>query len=336
MDIDNVPQNLEIVERMVNDQVLLNIYYLRRVIQHQNQINKYLYKVRSYLQPRWILKKSMVEPELKRTDYYDAVLVSHFGAMAQWFIYSFPCAHIYLYEDGLGTYLRSNNSTLTSNIDRFFSKLTGRGADKIYPEKVLLFCPDFYEGIYQNKVEKVAGIYENPEMEMLIRQIFPQEDASIYCEYTFIYLGQPGDDYNKTRMIKTLECEKSIVQVLENTLKENVLVRPHPRQDVSLYENLNMDMRGISWELSCVNQLSEKSILIGRYSTAQFTPKILYGKEPILIFTNMIYPPEDEARSKNIDDVINRLIRIYSDKSKIYCPRTIEEFEKLLLELRIR
>ena len=109
VDIDNVPQNLEIVERMVNDQVLLNIYYLRRVIQHQNQINKYLYKIRSYLQPRWILKKSMVEPKITRTDYYDAILVSHFGAMAQWFIYSFPCAHIYLYEAGLGTSLRSNN-----------------------------------------------------------------------------------------------------------------------------------------------------------------------------------------------------------------------------------
>lgn len=335
VDIDNASQNTEIVKQMIKNQTFQNVYYLRRIIQHQNSLAKTLYKLRSYLNPRWMLKKSMTDQKLKPTDCYDVVLVSQLGAMAQWFIYAFPTAHIYFYEDGLGTYLRSNHLALVSKIDRCFQKLTGRGANKIKPEKVLLFCPDYYEGVYYDKLEKIVNVYMNSEVEAKVRRIFPQEDASVYSEYPIIYFGQPGDDYDKERKKKTIECEKAAVQFLINHVKEKVLVRPHPRQDASIYRGLKTDTRGISWELSCIDQINENTILIGRYSTAQFTPKILCGKEPIVVFTNLIYPPEDDARSKNIEDVIHRLIRIYSDKSKIYCPGTIEEFEELLLKLGI-
>ena len=85
---------------------------------------------------------------------------------------------------------------MTSSVDRFFQKLTGRGAEKIEPEKLLLFCPDFYEGRYKNCTEKIPNTYDNADAERLVSNIFVQNDTAEYSQYPFIYLGQPSDDHD--------------------------------------------------------------------------------------------------------------------------------------------
>lgn len=334
VDIDNSKQNKELADALAEQKAFSRIYILRRIASKQNTIKRNISKVRSYLQPRWMFTESVEGGKIPSEDAYDAVLISHFGAMALWFVYSFPKAKIYFYEDGLGSYLREQRNIMTSSVDRFFQKLTGRGAEKIEPEKLLLFCPDFYEGRYRNCTEKIPNTYDNADAERLVSNIFVQNDTAEYSQYPFIYLGQPSDDHDNERKQKTIECEKQMVGCIEKTIGKDILVRPHPRQDAKFYEPLKTDTKGSSWETSCVARLTEKSVLIGRYSTAQFTPKLLCGKEPVLIFTNSLYPPEDEEKRKNIEELISRIKRIYNDKEKVICPQSMDEFERILMDLR--
>jgi hypothetical protein len=71
-------------------------------------------------------------------------------------------------------------------------------------------------------------------------------------------------------------------------------------------------------------------------STAMLTPKLLFGKEPFLIFTyKMLLGPirahvGDEAHFNRYLDFLNNFIAAYSDPSRCAVPESIEELEEAL------
>lgn len=56
------------------------------------------------------------------------------------------------------------------------------------------------------------------------------------------------------------------------------------------------------------------------------TPKLIYDKEPIVVFTYKLYGIKNE----NIVNVVKRLKNFYRDKSRIICVNDTNEFEKCL------
>lgn len=334
VDTDNSAGNEELLSKIEAQGIFAETFRVRRRIKDMNKIKANICKVRSYLDPRWMMNKSLEGKELPPPDKYDAVMISHLGAMARWFVFSFGRAEVYMFEDGLGSYLRSQSYTMASAADRFFEKLTGRGADTIKIKKLFLFCPDFYEGENKRITEAIASPFEDKAVSEIMSELFPEDDSDTYSANRYVLLGQPGDCVDEAQRVKNDEAEQAIVDIIKETVGDDTVVRPHPRQDPAIYKALKTDTRGVSWELSCVKKLRDDSVLIGRYSTAQFTPKLLCNKETVVIFTNLLYPDESKSRMDNIQESIERLKRIYSDKQKIYCPADTDEFKSILLEDR--
>ena len=79
-------------------------------------------------------------------------------------------------------------------------------------------------------------------------------------------------------------------------------------------------------DLEAADFVNEDSILISFFSTAAFTPKLLYGKEPYLLFLyKLIREPVFHA-----DQVVDGLRRCYFRPEKIMVPETITELLTLI------
>ena len=75
------------------------------------------------------------------------------------------------------------------------------------------------------------------------------------------------------------------------------------------------------WELIALDDLSEDDVLICFFSTAAFTPKILFDKEPKIIFLFDLLP----EKMFNAKELVSGLSEIYSNSNKVMVPTTIDE-----------
>ena len=78
----------------------------------------------------------------------------------------------------------------------------------------------------------------------------------------------------------------------------------------------------------------ESRVFITDYSTASMTPKMLYNKEPIVIFLREIVINGHQRGNGEIDRLIYRFREIYKDKSRVYIPKTINELGSKSFTLR--
>ena len=88
----------------------------------------------------------------------------------------------------------------------------------------------------------------------------------------------------------------------------------------SFYDNNNFP-----WELICSKEINDNTVLIGVFSTAQFSPKELYNIEPYIIFLYKIIKPVG-IDIKAIDEMTALLKNTYRNKTKIIIPNNIDEF----------
>lgn len=326
VDVDNTKQLIEYAESIKKLGIFQKIYYVKRIIGKHNKLVANSLKIESYLFPRRVFQKSIVEDPLPEIDYYNKVFISYLGPMARWFVFSFPKAEVSFFEDGLGSYESSVKYFYSTKKDRFFELLTGRGENTIRPSDLYLFCPEFYSGKLQNIIKRIPMPKKGDNKRYYLEDTFGVDESGIYSKYKYIYLGQPitsGDG-------AVQEIEEELLNVLREEYSEKALVRPHPRQDADMYYSLTIDSRGKSWEVACVDSILDSTVLIGFYSTAQFTPRLLYGKEPYLIFTfKMLDGVKSGIETDYAVETIRRLSKLYSSE-KVFIPETIEEYKTIL------
>lgn len=332
IDIDNAEGMEACAQKLEKQHLFSRVYKVRRIMNAEKGCRLYAHKVQSYLNPRKIFEKSVVQSGLKGTDAYDYVMISHLGPLARWFVFSFPEAQVCFFEDGLGSYLNDTQEMFVTRKDRFFEKLTKRGPGTIRPVCFYLFCPEFYNGRYDALKRKITVVDETQkENAEKLEEIFPRTGSTVYGDYKYIYLDQPVATLNKALTGCQEQISQEMDSLLNRKLGEKVLVRPHPRQKKKDYQRMRADRAGESWEISCTPGLRDDCVLIGRYSTAQFTPKLLYNKEPYLIFTHRLFPEDGKGVSyADAGETIERLKKLYVSENRIFCPENFQELEELL------
>jgi hypothetical protein len=88
------------------------------------------------------------------------------------------------------------------------------------------------------------------------------------------------------------------------------------------------------WELICARQITDNHVLISGYSTAQFSPKFLYNKEPWLIFTFKLYTGFfSDQKIESMQEVIERIRNGYENKEKLLIPKNVEELKEALVRI---
>ena len=331
----------EISKRLAGTGLFRNIYLLRKDDTKFLPVSmkRHLKMSLDFLNPRAFLKKRFEGYDFSQIDFkhYDVVYGSGAYSTVAAIMKLNPDADFILYEDGLGPY--SDES-----IDALIKRTSGGKLNR-------LFCDTFHVGSYVCKPEKMlvnnvsackCAAYEGNRVQPLpafteeflgfsngVFDVVTDHTGNDKNSYDFCWLSQPFDCNPGAAEVRDL-----IRDVLME-FRDEVCVRMHPRdRDADYYSAFRVDRGKDLWELSVLNRDADRLVLMGAFSNAQVTPKLLFDLEPILIFMHLLNDKLPEANKAVIEEEINGMRRIYSDPDRIYKPSTSEELREILNSLK--
>lgn len=247
---------------------------------------------------------------------YECIFVSGPFMLQRNIINYFKPKKICFFEDGTGSYTGRIGVNLLNKYGKILQKITKRGPEHIYPCYSYLFCPDLYEGEYKQIIKKIS--FPNDKFFIFNRVFGDVSNQKIYERKKAIYLSQPVTDND-------IDDDKNIIKHI-NKYSKLVIAKPHPQDIKKDFLDMDVDSHRGMWEMMCYESVSENTILIGKYSTAQITPKLVFGKEPVIIFTYYLY----KEKNVNIENAISSIEKIYINEDRIYIPKTYGELEQIL------
>lgn len=238
----------------------------------------------------------------------------------------FDQAEIVLMEDGVGTYfgdiLHDYSSKLFCKFDRIFAN----SKMGLYPKRLFVRNTQICELDYNITVGEVPYFRQVQHIEQ-IKKIFSYKTNDLYKNKKIIFLTQPLDEqegfsqnnYNK------------IWDMMLGVIKDNLIIRIHPRQLDFKGEGIERDQLDNLWELECLEQITDEHILISAFSTAQFMPKLLTNCEPIIIFIYKLFFDNFETGVwLKTKEFVNKFKESYRNSDKIFEPQTVEELVEIL------
>lgn len=279
----------------------------------------------NYLFPRGMVRHHMGMRKIPENCYqriYSSVLQHFTSAMLK----LNPGADFYLLDDGTGSYSGSIISQ-GSALMRVFAKLSGTGAQTAHPKALYVNNVDMCRSETCDTILPLPK--HDAEFIAFVNGIYDVNPDQIYKEKKFIWFTQPSEGSEIIYGTK-----EDISDLLRASGQDNILVRLHPRdKETEIYHDLCVDEGKAMWELIIPQCDIEDKVLVALYSTAQFTPKLLYDKEPRLIFLHHLVRGASEEGAQKGDERVANLVQTYRDKEKIMIPQNQDEFLALLQEL---
>ena len=238
--------------------------------------------------------------------------------------------NVFIYDDGIITY--SGNCIIDERTYKypFINKLLKTDVYAFNIKKLYVNNKEFCKATISNNIEQLPELNNNNKAVDIIKKVFDYNNYSLLKNHRLIILEQPLDgreNYNGNKFI-------DIVNELDiNSF--DPLVRLHPRQKDLVYENIDMDNINNMWEIECIENITDKHILMSFFSTVQFSPKMLGNKEPYIIFLYKLFLNRlDGNEIPWFNEMIDQLKEKYSDASKIYIPEDIEELKNIIESLK--
>lgn len=241
-------------------------------------------------------------------------------------------AEVYYIEDGLRSYVDDIYVEPISMAEKMFHRIMGRNHQRVIPKVVYLnnvgICAE--DAAYE--VCSLPGLVpEDQTLVKLLYQIFDYSVSGQYADKKIIYLAQPMEKDLKLQGIDKIEQD---IEWVLSFFGDCLLYRPHPRQGQVKDKAFPLDREGKMWELVCMNEISDETILIGSFSTALFTPKLLYDKEPWMIFTYPLYREymgnKEEKLLEGIETMIACIRRTCRNPQKVICVEHLDEMENII------
>lgn len=233
-------------------------------------------------------------------------------------------AGVIFYDDGIGSYLDVMGADAVAFKRRLCYYITGARPERLKITRAFLYCPEIclmLEGKEINKLNVVN--HEDEEYKAKHDLVFPYSYDPLY-EKRIIYLAQPSQ-----------ELDGGSLSGLDELLLQyggKIVIRPHPREaDMDHYHSVNVDNSMNQWEIIAEHQITDEHILVGLFSTAQVVPKMLFDKEPYVIFTLSLGRKlfSEELYQKNIA-FIEKVRSVYRNPEKIIVPETTDEINTFI------
>lgn len=240
---------------------------------------------------------------------------------------TYPEADVLLYDDGIGSYYGSMVRDYNSPLFRLLNAVFFCGGLNLDPVKQFLTNP----AMSQNETD--APVFPLPaateECIAAAKEVFgyiPNDDYRGKA----VYLTQPLEEWPEY----SKENEEEIIRLVGETFGGRAVGRVHPRQQLASLGGINISGTQNLWELECVSQITDDTILIGGFSTAQLTPKMLCDKEPTVVFTyRLLVPGATGGQAEKICRLIGSYKAACRDPDRVLFPETMEEFARILREL---
>ena len=301
-----------------------NVYEFNRISKNDT-INYYLGCLTQGLKPEKFIRDSLKSKNLLPENGYDFITVTSATPMEIALTRLFPSARVVALDDGLGSY--TGNIIQDNNRHKMLWRIFGRCKDKIVPECLYVNNMSFCESTLAPCLKELRPLSSCEKIyKDMIFDIFDFRYNKMYQERPLIYLSQPMDELGKGLLSKNREVESVLAKY-----EKRGIYRRHPRDLNETELHYWVDETPCVWELLCNSEINNDNILVSFCSTAQITPKILYGKEPWIIFTYRLFDFENTKIGKNrFKPIINQIKKSYERKEKILEPATLEELQDIL------
>lgn len=302
--------------------VFKNIYYTTSEMLEKN---KHLWEISSGL----FLPKIYVRYMFGRAstgNNYDQVFMSVPTRLNDAIIRSNYCDEVIGYDDGTGSYISNLYDYSLGRKYDIIRRAINRSSYRIV--KAYINNPEIiiqYEGITYEKLLARKLTYEENS---LVQKVFGYRH-NVYSTI-YIYLDQPIKEI--TNNPDYVQTERKIVEILTKELGSNLSVRIHPREKYkSLYDGLAINDNTQMWEILCCEENMNEKVLISSFSTAQFTPKLFFNKEPWVVFTIKMYEDYFEKKTIiNAEKLIKLLRDKYTKKDKVIVVNNMTELKNIL------
>ena len=322
--VDQFAGAKELYEGICKENLFDNVYLLRR---EENRflprgLKRSIRVAYSYWNPKHAIRNQIdsVSPETFMNR-YDVIHASLVKCITSALIKLNPKAVFYLLEDGTGSYFGDLVAMGGGLPYRIFSFIFRSGANAARAKKLYVYDVDSCYGTAADEICALPKISE--EFLQIAYRIFGIEKQE--NRNGIIYLSQPFE------MKGDIEIQVPLILERIKPWADKTLVRMHPRDFAyEFYSAFEVDDKRQMWELVISQTDMDNIILIGNYSTAQITPKVLYDKEPWLIFTYNIMNVFSQEDNEMVAVQIEQMKKNYRSKDRILVPKTFEEFSECL------
>ena len=229
-----------------------------------------------------------------------------------------PKAKLHLFEDGTAAYFGALDLLPESRLYKKYYQTLNYGRSFADFEYIYLNDASLFTGTQKEKARSIPKFDET-----LLNKIREAFSGYLNGEDT-----RDKDIFYIAQYLNNKEINIFIDGLLSDLeeYKDHILYIPHPRhQDEKTYNFAYANKKQI-WELKQldIEDLSGK-MLIAIHSTACFTPKILYDKEPYLLLFYKLCEDKVTYRDERFDEFVERFIKTYRDPSKILIPESKDE-----------
>lgn len=259
-----------------------------------------------------------------KSEKYSIIFISNLTTFAMSMILANPDSDLYYYDDGIGSYrIKVGPDYITSKKKMLFKLYkvdTGRFTPKyLYLNNTSMFIDGWDVPLVQ--MPPLSDISE--EFDQIMSRVFgPIPD--IYGENKTILLTDPIEIRDEA--LKA-EQERKKAEVISLLAKMNAVHRPHPRETVTEGPSSVIDRSGCLWEQVCMKKIDSEYTLIGTASTAMFSPKFFFDKEPRLIF---LFKALDFRVDESFMQLLDKLVRSYKNPEDIMVLDSIDDLSKVL------
>lgn len=316
----------KIVERVKDEQIFDNVYLFYPASIAKSFLRK-VKNVPEIIHPKKRIGTMLKDDNVLFENTYDVIYMSVPVAFAKAMIGCNEQAEVVYYDDGTGSYSGDIADGLSSFYKGIYVILR-HSMKFLYPSKLYVNNKELCKSTTAPVIKQLPKLQDMDETFWgVIKRVFAYKEEELYDKHKFVYLMQPYEEKNTE---KYDELEKEIESIICQT-NENCIVRVHPRQKDKRISGMHMDTSGNMWELLCADKITDEHILLGICSTAQIVPKMLFDKEPYLIFIYHLFGDVYTAEKiKAWDEIVKSIRGVYSKPDKIYVPESMEALKEYL------
>lgn len=287
-------------------------------------------KGRIYCTLQFIRAEQYISRFISKRSYYECIYISSqaipkvvlMRALTKWN----PHIKVVIYEDGMGTYVRNGHALNGSDKFQLLQKIF---KFKCIPNGRTVFMPRIPDiAPPLGKIENYDIIPMQPmpynELRETLKRVFGVKGKFRKIEEKVIVF----DDLRTTSDEKTSILDECYTQIY-NMFPNDSICKPHPRSNyeiksqIKIYNNTRIPIEILYMEMTDL----DKKVVVSVFSTAAFTPFMMFGKSPKLILLYKMLLPENLIRE--YDSLVNRIKLVY--RNEIYTPSSVAEFEKCLI-----
>ena len=247
-----------------------------------------------------------------------------------------PNLQLYLVEEGIGEY----SSRLVHTRFTRACALLHQKTHLDHATGAFFSAPDLYPFDTGFPIKNVPPLDDTGRD--VIESMFNMEkikNNNVLSPYDCIVLSEPTTAELKKQedIDKYDQTEKTILDTAADVIgSEQIIIKVHPVDPNFKNDKIKTYYTKLPMETLLFDMNAESKIFLSPMSTAMLTPKLLFGKEPFLVFTyKLLFGPirvhvGDDAILNRYIEFVNDVIASYKDPSKCAVPQSAQELRDVL------